>query len=204
MLSQYPWTSGAQAKLNFLKFRRLASFISLTRDRDTGSVFRDAKTGAPRIDYSASEFDRANAIEGVQAIAKLCYLGGATEIQPYQLGLDPFERTREEAQATLTATSAQDPEFADRRFAAWLGRVRAVGNEPPAGVFASAHQMGTCRMAADEARGVVDEKGRVWGRTGLYVADASVFPSASGVNPMITTMAIADWVSRGVDEDLRG
>ena len=64
--------------------------------------------------------------------------------------------------------------------------------------------MGTCRMSARAADGVVDPRGRVWGATDLYVADASVFPSASGVNPMITNMAIADWITQGVDRDLRG
>jgi choline dehydrogenase-like flavoprotein len=58
-------------------------------------------------------------------------------------------------------------------------------------------------MSASRDEGVVDEKGRVWDTDNLYVADASVFPSASGVNPMITIMAIADWISRGVDADLR-
>jgi choline dehydrogenase-like flavoprotein len=32
----------------------------------------------------------------------------------------------------------------------------------------------------------------------LYVVDASVFPSASGVNPMVTNMAISDWTSRNI------
>jgi choline dehydrogenase-like flavoprotein len=32
----------------------------------------------------------------------------------------------------------------------------------------------------------------------MYVADTSVFPSASGVNPMITVMAIADGIARGI------
>jgi choline dehydrogenase-like flavoprotein len=58
-------------------------------------------------------------------------------------------------------------------------------------------------MSASRDEGVVDEKGRVWDTENLYVADGSVFPSASGVNPMITIMAIADWISRGVDTDLR-
>jgi choline dehydrogenase-like flavoprotein len=35
---------------------------------------------------------------------------------------------------------------------------------------------------------------------GLYVADASVFPTSSGVNPMITIMAIADHIARGILE----
>jgi len=35
---------------------------------------------------------------------------------------------------------------------------------------------------------------------GLYVTDASAFPTSSGVNPMITIMAIADHVARGIIE----
>jgi choline dehydrogenase-like flavoprotein len=31
----------------------------------------------------------------------------------------------------------------------------------------------------------------VWNVPGLYVADASVFPTASGVNPMLTIMGMA-------------
>lgn len=48
----------------------------------------------------------------------------------------------------------------------------------------------------------MDPSGKVWGTEGLYVADASVFPSASGVNPMVTTMAISDFISRGIARDL--
>jgi hypothetical protein len=35
---------------------------------------------------------------------------------------------------------------------------------------------------------VCDPNGEVWDVAGLYVADASTFPTASGVNPMITAM----------------
>ncbi len=63
--------------------------------------------------------------------------------------------------------------------------------------------MGTCRMGSNVKHSVVDPNGKVWGAEGLYVADASVFPSASGVNPMVTNMAISDWISRGVARELR-
>jgi choline dehydrogenase-like flavoprotein len=55
----------------------------------------------------------------------------------------------------------------------------------------SAHQMGTARMHAKAAHGVTDGEGRVHGVRGLSVADASLFPEASGVNPMLTIMALA-------------
>ncbi|HAA18317.1 MAG TPA: hypothetical protein DCP28_05930, partial [Cytophagales bacterium] len=33
---------------------------------------------------------------------------------------------------------------------------------------------------------------------GLYVADASLFPAASGVNPMLTIMGLAHYVAQGL------
>ena len=62
--------------------------------------------------------------------------------------------------------------------------------------------MGTNRMSASASNGVVDPHGAVWGTKNLYVADASVFPSASGVNPMVTNMAISDYISQGVARGL--
>ena len=54
----------------------------------------------------------------------------------------------------------------------------------------SAHQMGTCRMGADPKTSVTDEHGEVHGVKGLFVCDSSLFPAASGVNPMLSIMAL--------------
>ncbi len=64
----------------------------------------------------------------------------------------------------------------------------------------SFHQMASCAMGADPGRGVVDETGETFDLRGLFVADASAFVTSSGVNPMITIMAIADHVARGIAE----
>ncbi len=58
--------------------------------------------------------------------------------------------------------------------------------------------MGTCRMAEDQAGGTCDENGAVFGLSGAWVADASLFPASSGVNPMITIMALARHVAKGM------
>ncbi len=50
-------------------------------------------------------------------------------------------------------------------------------------------------MGADPRRSVVGESGAVHDVAGLYVADGGAFPTSSGVNPMITIMAIADHVA---------
>jgi long-chain-alcohol oxidase len=44
----------------------------------------------------------------------------------------------------------------------------------------SAHQMGTARMGASAKTSVVDEAGECWHASGLFVADASLFPTSTG------------------------
>ncbi len=192
VLATLPWRSGLDFKLAALRCRQLTAFISLCRDRDTGRVLPDAQTGRPRIEYTPSAFDRAHVLEGVVALAKMCYVTGATEIRAFLPGVEPFVR-----RPGAAAPNVDDPDFA-----IWLGSLRSAGNAPPTASFGSAHQMGTCRMSSRPEDGVIDPRGRVWGAENLYVADASVFPSASGVNPMVTNMAIADWIARGVARDL--
>jgi choline dehydrogenase-like flavoprotein len=192
-----PWTGSVEAKLSMLRYPHMASFISLTRDRDGGQVFVDPTTGEPRVDYVTSDHDRAHTLEGVVALAKICYVTGAKEIRPLLCGLEPF------VPAPGISRDTTEPEFSDPAFAGWIQRLRAAGNAPPIAPCSSAHQMGTCRMSASEEGGVVDSRGRVWGTKNLVVADSSVFPGASGVNPMITVMTLADWISRKLIEDLR-
>jgi len=62
----------------------------------------------------------------------------------------------------------------------------------------SSHPMSTCRMGLDPERSVLDPAGRTHGLEGLYIADASVFPTSLGVNPQLTTMAIAARIARGI------
>jgi choline dehydrogenase-like flavoprotein len=52
------------------------------------------------------------------------------------------------------------------------------------------HIMGTARMARDAARGGTDPSGAVFDVNGLVVADASVLPTAIGVNPQETIIAM--------------
>jgi len=65
------------------------------------------------------------------------------------------------------------------------------------------HQMGSARMGGRRDRDVCDPTGRMWAWPNLYVADASLFPTASGVNPQITVYALADLVADGLLAVLR-
>jgi choline dehydrogenase-like flavoprotein len=53
------------------------------------------------------------------------------------------------------------------------------------------HPLGTARADARASHGVTDGNLAVHGVEGLYIADGSVVPSALGVNPQLTIMALA-------------
>lgn len=208
MLFGHPFENALQWKTDALRARQMNNFVSIVRDRDTGRVFPDPHDGRPRIDYTTSAFDRANSLAGIIAIAKLCYVQGATEIWSGVPGIPSFKRTRPVRSdvgpdAVIEDEKDFDQGINDADFVAWVKLIEKTGLSSPMANWASAHQMGSCRMSASPRDGVVDPKGRVWGAENLFVADASVFPSASGVNPMITNMAIADFISRVVSRELK-
>ncbi|KAI6755974.1 hypothetical protein HG530_011710 [Fusarium avenaceum] len=192
------WTSGPDYKALITKYRHMEAYIAITRDRDTGHVTVDPTLGIPRLVYTPSKFDASNNFKGMLALAKILYNQGALEIHPVLPGFGPFIR----GQGSLPTDGYNSTRDTDLEFSQWLKQMEAHGNKTPDTPYGSAHQMGTCRMSAKEADGVVDEFGRVWGYENLIVADASVFPSASGVNPMVSTMAISEHIASAMVKDL--
>ena len=53
-------------------------------------------------------------------------------------------------------------------------------------------------MATDASRGVVDFRGEVFGHPGLYVADASVFPTMTIGGPQLSVSALASWIAERI------
>lgn len=192
----FPWRGGLDYKLWAAGMSRSTSFITLTKDRDGGRVYPDPNDGRVRVDYTVSNFDRRHMVEGIIASAKIAYISGAKEFHTTYRDFPPFIRPDSSNPDSPDGTN-------DAALQKWIAEVRRKSPlNPEKGLFASAHQMGTCRMGKSPKAGVVDPDCQVWGTDGLYVVDASVFPSASGVNPMVTNMAIADWASRGVARSL--
>ncbi|AKT43663.1 GMC family oxidoreductase N-terminal domain-containing protein [Chondromyces crocatus] len=63
--------------------------------------------------------------------------------------------------------------------------------DPRAWSLIISHVFGTCRMSRDERGGVVGHDFGVHGLKGLWVVDASIFPTTPGVNPQHSIMALA-------------
>ncbi len=172
-----PWRGAREHRQQMQTSARKALLIVLVRDRSTGVVTIDS-AGRPRIDYKAGDAERAMLRKGMSEAARVLNAAGADGIQT--LHTKPL---------SIGSTGAGASHFADiDRFCAAVAR--SPTGENRLALF-SAHQMGTCRMGRDARSAVCDENGEVFGVRGLLIADASAFPGSSGVNPMITIMALA-------------
>jgi choline dehydrogenase-like flavoprotein len=67
----------------------------------------------------------------------------------------------------------------------------------------TAHEAGTARMGANAREGVADSHGAVFGVRGLYIADASVMPTALDRHPTLTLLALALRTADRIAQDAR-
>jgi choline dehydrogenase-like flavoprotein len=180
-----PWTGARSHREEMQMSARAALIIVLVRDKSGGRVTID-KAGRPVIDYRPGTGEQAMIREGLVRGARAMDAAGA-------LGVHTVH-TRPLAVGD-GAPGAQ--RFADiEGLCAAIYRSRVTDNH--LGLF-SAHQMGTCRMGRNSSAAVCDERGEVFGVRGLFIADASAFPGSSGVNPMISVMALADHTARQIE-----
>jgi choline dehydrogenase-like flavoprotein len=153
----------------------------LLRDRDPGRV-DTGRDGRPRVHYELSAFDARHVRTGLRNAAQLLAQQGATEL---------FSVQQPPARVTPGAAGWLD---------AFQRDMDARGYDRCRMALITFHQMASCAMGKDRGASVVGESGESHDVKGLYVADASAFVTSSGVNPMVTIMAIADHVARGLLE----
>ncbi len=168
-----------------------APLIAITRDGGEGRVSL-SRAGSVRVDYRLDPAGVATLRHALVRMARISRAAGAREI--VAMGTPP----------AWHGPQAFGPGGEERAFAAFEERLGAFDFRPNWGSIFSAHQMGTVRLGGDPRRHPCDPGGRVRSGTsnqvvgGLYVADASLFPTAIGANPMLTVMALARGVARTV------
>ena len=160
------------------EFPRLGPIISLVRDgadrRVSSGDVRVDRQGRARIRYQLSAVDRRAVAKGVQAAARVHLAAGATEA--YTLHASGG-RVRTEAEIEDLSSLPYGP----NRIALF-----------------SAHVNGTARIGMSARLGCCTPDGAVRGAPGVYIADGSLLPTAPGVNPQETIMAVATVLARKI------
>ncbi|ETV79386.1 hypothetical protein, variant 2 [Aphanomyces astaci] len=170
--SLLPWRSNADMHRLMLQYPQLVNMIVLARDLDSvSSVVIDAD-GRPRIHFQLGSKDGQSLVEGLVAGIKVLLAQGAVEVNTTQFHLPPLRlQSKEDLANPVECATTQR----------WIAQVRALGAVQNSIGIMNAHQMGSCRMGSTPEMGAVNPDGETWDVRGLYVADASLFPTASGV-----------------------
>ncbi len=147
------------------KFPNLGLTYVQLRDRSRGRVVMRGEH--PVVKYEMNREDQQRTRKALKLLAAICLEGGAEKV----------------------ATTHVKPVV--MRDKTDISKIDAATFRPNDLTVFSAHPQGGCPMGSDPRRSVVDSNCRVHGIEGLYVCDASVFPSPVGINPMISIMALA-------------
>lgn len=163
-----PWVGGEDHKRRMLALEHTAPWHAVCHDHGSGLVTLDA-SGEPVVHWSLDDpADRAIASLGHTELARMHRLAGAKEI---------------------VTSHTRGPRWREGDdFDAFLAEIGCERTDTRA---FSAHQMGSCRMGRDPSSSVADTRGELHDVSGVWIGDASAFPTAPGVNPMITVMALA-------------
>ncbi len=178
--STIPWNNGREHKHLMGQFGNMANIIAITRDYHGGRVKLD-QYGNPVLDYHLRKEDAAHVLRGILGALRIHHAAGASAV--YAPHNQMMFWNREEG---------------DSQFVRFLRRVEDAGLKPNAPPLFSAHQMSSCRMAGSPEQGALKPTGETWEVRNLFVADASVLPTATGVNPMVSIMAAAHQIAQHI------
>ncbi len=160
-------TFAADHRRMMMEFDRYTMAGVMTRDEPTGKV-SITYNGNPKLEYNLSTQTIDSMARGMSIVAKMWFDVGATSVITSHVDIPEIK------------TRADIPNIK-----------YAVRNNPNGLLVGSAHPQGGNRMGDNKEECIVDSNCKVYGFDNLYVCDASVFPTAIGVNPQLTVMALA-------------
>jgi choline dehydrogenase-like flavoprotein len=159
------------------RFNNYAMAGIVVRDRNLGKVSLTS-TGRASVSYEPGENELKALAKGTELLAKMWFALGAKKIIIPHRGLSIIEREEDIPMM-----------------------MEAITNDPKNLLLGSAHPQSGNKMGKNPDDSVVDSDCKVHGFKNLFVCDASVFPTAVGVNPQISVMTVASIIASRIIRD---
>jgi choline dehydrogenase-like flavoprotein len=137
------------------------------------------KKGEPQLNYQLTQKNIESLCHAQAQCARIFFAAGCDEAVVPAAKKPLFKKS----------------EVQDKDLEEFISTKYFVPNKTP---VASAHLQGGCRMGNDAQTSVTNEWGKVHGHDWLSIADGSLFPKSSHVNPYLTIMALAERVAEDV------
>jgi choline dehydrogenase-like flavoprotein len=160
---------------NMRRFRHLTAAGVLVGTKGTARL-RPALTGGVDIDYTPAREDVETLVNALKLLCRIYLRAGARRVMPSTFRFHAFT---EESQVDQLDEYVKNTSYL------------SIG---------SGHPQGGNALSGEPGEGVVDPTFRVHGFENLFVCDASVFPTATTVNPQLTVMALAQYAAPGIAE----
>ena len=160
------------------RFNQYAMAGIVVRDSNLGQIYFTNNTGKLSLKYDLGVKELKAITKGIEILGKMWFALGAKKIiVPYK-GMSVIDK--EENIIKLVERILQKPENL------FIG---------------SAHPQSGNKIGNKQENSVVNSDCKVHGFKNLFVCDASVFPTAVGVNPQITVMTVASIISSRIIKD---
>lgn len=164
-----PYIGGENERM-MSRYHRIAASLLLVPDEPSGSVSA-GDNGRPIIRYEHREEHRRRLRDAARAAARIYLEAGATEVTIPNV-------------PAVRVTSERDLPLLD-------DMVLRAASAP----LVSAHQQGTVRLGNSADEGGADPDGQVYGTRGVYVMDASIFPSSASSHTMTPIITMARYLA---------
>ncbi len=159
--------------------KKYASCVTLIHDHNVGQIRWE--DGAKKIEYSLADEDFPAMKSAFKAAAKIYFAAGADRIF-----LPTCDRRVIHSVEEIDSI------------------VDSIENTPFALRMVSYHPQGTMRMGSDSKQAVVNPYGESHDVKGLFVSDASLFPTSIIVNPQQTVYAMSHYIADHILQDKAG
>jgi choline dehydrogenase-like flavoprotein len=160
---------------NMERFRQLTAAGVLVGTKGTARL-RRALFGGVDIVYTPAREDVETLVKALKLLCRIYLKAGAERVMPSTFRFHAF---------TDESQLDELDQYVKKSHYLSLG---------------SGHPQGGNALSGDPGKGVVDPGFRVHGFENLFVCDASVFPTATTVNPQLTVMALAEYAAPGISE----
>jgi choline dehydrogenase-like flavoprotein len=164
---------------NMQNYNRMAAVGVLVGTESNAHIERALVTGGPDVVFQPTAGDLKKLVDALVILGDILFAGGAQEVYASTRTYESYKNRA----AIFTAQSEVD-------------RLRELVKHDYDILLGSGHPQGGNAIGSSSKNSVVGPDFKVFGFDNLYICDASVFPTATTVNPQLSVMAMAHYAAQ--------